>query len=159
MTASPETLKPRRSPWPYAIGSYFAVVITCIAIFITWAVKQNMDLVRSDYYEQEILFQRHIDAAKRTMALGSQVALTLDAKAGVLMVRVPATHVTRVSHGNVHLYRPSNATLDRHIPFQPDANGQAVLPVHNLASGLWRIRAEWTAGGESYLLENNVLLE
>lgn len=158
MTAS-EALKPKRSPWPYAIGGYFAIVITCIAIFITWAVKQNMDLVRSDYYEQEILFQRHIDAAKRTMALGSQAALTLDAKAGVLNVRVPATHVTRVFHGNVHLYRPSNASLDRHIPLQPNTRGEVVLSVNDLAPGLWRLRAEWTADRKSYLLESNVVID
>ena len=59
----------KSSLWPYAIAGYFALAITGIAIFITWAVRQNMDLVRSDYYEHEILFQKHIDAVNRTRPL------------------------------------------------------------------------------------------
>jgi len=147
------------SLWPYAIAGYFAFAITGIACLITWAVKQNMDLVRSDYYEQEILFQQHIDAAARTRALGANVALNFDANAHALLVRVPATHVAQSFDGTLHLYRPSDAKLDRHLKLKPATTGEQLMNTAELAPGLWRARVEWTANRESYLLENSIVVE
>src|SRR5436190_23523824 len=118
MNATALTL-PKRSGWPYAIAAYFALAITGIAIFITWAVNQNMDLVGSDYYEQEILFQQHLDAVGRTRALGASAALQFDGTVCALRIQVPSGHLATSFAGTVHLYRPSDARLDRRSDLTP----------------------------------------
>jgi nitrogen fixation protein FixH len=155
MTAS----QTKRSAWPYAIAGYFALAITGIAIFITWAVEQNMDLVRSDYYEQEILFQQHIDAVVRTKALGASTTLKLDTKSHALRIQIPATHLAQEFSGKLHLYRPSDAKLDRHIELSPAASGEQLLNTADLAPGVWKARAEWTTAGTRYLMEQNIFVE
>lgn len=151
-------ISPKRSPWPYAIAGYFALAITGIAIFITWAVKQNMDLVRSDYYEQEILFQQHIDAVARARALGPTAALKFDAPSHTLRIQVPAAHLRQEFSGQLHLYRPSDAKLDRHVELKPAVSGEQFLNSADLAPGVWKARMEWSAGGSRYLMEQNLFV-
>ena len=150
---------PKRSGWPYAIAAYFALAITGIAIFITWAVKQNMDLVRSDYYEQEILFQKHLDAAARTKTLGPHAAASYDATSHGLRVLVPAAHLSQSFKGRLHLYRPSDARLDQQIELNPNTDGQQWISTSRLAPGLWKARVEWTAGSEPYIVESSLVIE
>jgi nitrogen fixation protein FixH len=150
---------PKRSGWPYAIAGYFALAITGIAIFITWAVKQNMDLVRSDYYEQEILFQQHLDAVGRTRALGPSAALQFDSTRRALRIQVPAAHVAPSLAGMLHLYRPSDARLDRRSELAPGVTGEQWMSLADLAPGLWKARVEWAAKGERYVLEQQIFVE
>jgi nitrogen fixation protein FixH len=150
--------RPRRSPWPYAIAAYFAVAIIGIALFITWAVGQNMDLVRSDYYEQEILFQQQIDAVNRTRPFAKEIAVNYNPAAGTLLLRLPAAHLDQQLSGTAHLYRPSDAKLDRAMALRPDIDGRQVVAAGPLASGLWRVRLDWTAGGETYHFEQSVII-
>ena len=150
--------QPRRSLWPYAIAAYFAVAIIGIVIFITWAVGQNMDLVRSDYYEQEILFQRQIDAVNRTRPFAKEIAVIYDLAAGTLLLRLPAAHLGQQLSGTVHLYRPSDAKLDRALVLSPGVDGEQVIAAGQLATGLWKVRLEWTVGGVPYHFEKSVII-
>lgn len=153
------TTRTGRSPWPYAIAGYFALAIIGIAIFITWAVKQNMDLVRADYYEHEILFQKQIDAANRSRAFGSELAITYDSHDSLVRVRLPAAHVGGRFTGNAHLYRPSDAKLDRSVELKPDRAGKQIIDAANLAPGLWKVRLDWTANGEAFVFERTIIVE
>lgn len=159
MNAQPVPLGSRnRSFWPHAIIGYFLIAITGIVFFISWAVRQDMDLVRSDYYEQEILFQRHIDAADRAKPFADQIGVTHDAGSGALVVRVPPGHVTADFTGKAHLYRPSDARLDRHFDLKPDAFGRHASRVKELTPGLWKARIEWTSGRQDYLSECSLII-
>jgi nitrogen fixation protein FixH len=148
----------KRSAWPYAIAGYFGIAITGIVIFITWAVRQNMDLVRPDYYEHEILFQKQIDAVNRTRPFIRELTMAYDLSQHLLLVRVPAAHVGEQFKGAAHLYRPSNAKLDQSIELKPGPDGQQVLNAANLAPGLWKVRLDWTVAGESYAFEQTILV-
>jgi nitrogen fixation protein FixH len=149
---------PKRSFWPHAIASYFALAITGIAIFITWAVRQNMDLVRADYYEHEILFQKQIDAVNRTRPFASELTAAYDFSKHTLLVSVPAAHVGEQFRGKAHLYRPSDAKLDQRIDLKPDRQGKQIINPANLTPGLWKVRLDWTANGESFAFEQTIIV-
>ncbi len=51
--------------WP---GGFFILFGGYIAGFIVFASRQKMDLVRNDYYDQEIRYQQQIDRVQRTAA-------------------------------------------------------------------------------------------
>ena len=148
----------KRSAWPYAIAAYFALAITGIVIFITWAVKQNMELVRSDYYEHEILFQKQIDAAIRTKGLGPEVVVKTLPEMHRISIKIPAGHVNNTLEGRAHLYRPNDSRMDQHHALAPAAAGEQVISTEGLAPGLWRLRLEWTANGAAYLHEEPLIL-
>ena len=148
----------KRSLWPYAIGGYFLIAFVGAAIFVTWAVRQDMDLVRPDYYEHEILYQKQIDAVNRTRPFGADVGVAYDLNEHRLAVRVPSAHVIGQFSGSAHLYRPSNAKLDRRIDLKPASNGTQTIDTTQLAPGLWKVRLDWTANGEAFAFEQNIII-
>jgi nitrogen fixation protein FixH len=150
--------QPKRSFWPYAIAGYFAFAIIGIVVFITWAVRQNMDLVRPDYYEHEILFQKQIDAVNRTRPFAGELKMAYDSSQHSLLVRVPAAHVGDQFKGQAHLYRPSNAKLDQRIELKPERDGHQLINAANLKPGLWKVRLDWTVGGEAFAFEQTILV-
>jgi hypothetical protein len=133
----------KRNPWPYAIIFYFIVFITAIATWITFAVRNDHELVRKDYYEQELKFQADIDGQAR--AATTQVSVDYDSATQRVTVSLPAG----AAKGAIYFYRPSNAKLDRQIELAIDKGSQSV-DVTRFESGLWKVRLIWTTDGVEY---------
>lgn len=150
--------QPTRSAWPYAIAGFFLTALCAIAVFVTWAVRQNMDLVRPDYYEHEILFQTQIDAVNRTRPFVGELAVAYDLDQRILVLRLPRTHIGARFSGQAHLYRPSNAKLDRQVSLKPAHDGTQTINTAELAPGLWKVRLTWKANGESFAFEQSIVI-
>lgn len=144
----------RRNPWPYAIIAYFVVFIAGIATFIAFAMRNDLELVRPDYYEHEIKYQAQIDRMERTSAIQGELGLNYDPTGKTVSLTLPAA-----AAGEVHLYRPSDAKLDRRVKLELDSAGRQKLDVSGLRVGLWRMRVSWTAGGSEYYFEKPLVIE
>lgn len=145
-------------PWPVGLVVFFAVFIGCVGAFIAFAVSQRMDLVRPDYYEEEIRYQVQIDRVERTRALGPEAALWMDAAGRRTRIRIPVAHVSAGARGTVTFYRPSDAKADRATELAPSAEGEQVVPMEGQGPGLWRVRVRWESGGREYHMEDSVVL-
>ena len=55
---NPSHPKKSLNPWPYAVIGFFVVFISLIVIFIVFSLGQEIQLVRPDYYEEEIRGRR-----------------------------------------------------------------------------------------------------
>jgi len=153
-----QTPSRRTEPWPIALAIFFAGFIACIASFITFAVRQRMDLVRPDYYEDEIRYQVQMNRVDRTRALGSEAALSLDAARQNLKVRIPGSHAAALESGSIQLYRPSDARADRVWTLKPGTAGTQEVGLSDLGRGRWRARVRWKTGGLEYHLEEALVL-
>src|SRR5437773_5094931 len=89
MTTTP--ISKQRSLWPIAIAIYFSIAILGVAIFVTWAVRQNSDLVRKDYYAEEMQFQRHLDQMHNARDLAGKTQITFDRAREVVAVSLPGS--------------------------------------------------------------------
>lgn len=148
----------RRNPWPYAIIGWFILFITGMATWTVVAVRQDMDLVRPDYYEQEIRYQQQIDRLNRTSAVRAEVSIVHDAAGRTLSLRLPAAHASGSVEGWIQFYRPSNARLDFTRPLSLDAQGTQRIDTGSLASGLWKVQVQWKVGGHEYYHEQPLVL-
>ena len=151
-----QTLPVRPSFWPYALIGWFVIFIAAIAAFITWAVGQNMDLVRDDYYDHEIRFQQQIDRLNRTAPLKNATRVEFDYAAQKILVTLPGAHANAT--GTIHFYRPSNARLDREEKLSVSEGATQQLDARGLESGLWKIGVHWKAGNEDYYFEKPVVV-
>lgn len=147
---------PPKSIWPYAIIAYFVCFIGVVAAFITFAVKQDVHLVRPDYYSAEIRYQEQIDRISRTDQLGRQVAIEYSAKHRKLGVQLPPTHEDAT--GEVKFYRPNNPGLDRSVALQLENNNRQYLDTKDLANGSWRVELKWRAGGVDYFKSQKIVV-
>src|SRR3954470_4434300 len=101
------TVKKPRNLWPIAITAYFILFISFIVTFSAWSLRQNMDLVRKDYYEEEVRFQKQMEKVGRTKPLGSAISVLYNSGQRSLDIRLPRTHLVPTPVGRIHLYRPS----------------------------------------------------
>lgn len=149
----------QRSFWPYGLIITFVVFIGLIVSFVVVAVRSDMDLVRDDYYEQEVRYQEQIDREARTAAVGTQVKVTYDANAANVELQIPAEHAARHASGTVKLYRPSDASLDKEMPLATNAAGMQKLDVAQLTAGLWRVQVVWRVEGDEFSASDHFIIE
>ena len=147
-----------RNPWPIAIILFFVLFISSMAAWITIAVRNDMDLVRKDYYEHEILFQRQIDRAQRAATVASATKLDFDTVTARLSLQLPPDHAFSGASGKVHLYRPSDAKLDREFPLVLSNTGAQTFDLSMLARGLWKVQVHWETEGNEFFCDKRIVI-
>lgn len=147
-----------RNPWPIAIIAFFALFISAAASYIVFAVRQDMDLVRPDYYEEELRYQKQLDRLHRTAPLEASVTVAYHEAGQQIEIRLPQLHAVPTTTGSIHLYRPSDAELDRHLPLALDPAGLQRLDARQLRAGLWKVRIQWTAEGQEFFVDRPLLI-
>ena len=141
----------KRNPWPYAIVIYFALFITAMATWICFAVRNDHELVRKDYYEQELQFQSELDRTQRARTV--EVHVSYDASKSAIIVQLPLN----TASGSIYFYRPAQATLDKQIPLVLE-HGIQTIDVRNFAAGLWKVRLSWNTDGNNFQHDATVVL-
>jgi len=141
----------KRNFWPYAILLYFVIFIGALVVWIVFAIHNDPQLVRKDYYEQELSFQRQIEQERR--GANADLTIVYDHQTQLLAVALPHD----AEKGSIYLYRPSNAKLDREMTLSL-AEGGDKIDVRGFEIGLWKVRLTWTAGGMEYLRETTIVL-
>ncbi|HVY71084.1 MAG TPA: FixH family protein [Verrucomicrobiae bacterium] len=146
------------NPWPVAITTYFIG----FAIFTVTAVislsRHKMDLVRGDYYEEEIRYQQQLDRINRTRPVLEPTTITYDAARQVITFALPKSQLGNRVSGRLRLYRPSNEKLDREIKLEIGDDGSQRLDASQLQPGLWKVRVYWSAGGQDYYLADSIVV-
>lgn len=146
-----------RNPWPIAIVVVFIVFALFIGIFIAWASHQREDLVAANYYENEVRYQQRLDRMNQTQPLAAEVTVSYDDTQRSIVINLPVAQA-RQAAGSIHLYRPSDARLDREVPLAVNADGVQRLEAKELRAGLWKVRLQWSASGKDYFAERMVLV-
>ena len=118
------------------------------------ACGHKAELVSPDYYEQEIRFQSHLERAARSQSLAASASYQPETRQ--IRIELPKAVEPGKAVGQIYLYRPSSAGLDRHLNLDTDAQGIQLIDAANLRSGLWKIRLTWTAAGKEFFLERSI---
>ncbi|GAB4044124.1 FixH family protein [Spirosoma jeollabukense] len=132
--------------WGKSIVLVFILFAGFIGTMVFLMTRQHIDLVRDDYYQDEIAYQQHIDRLARTARLPQAPSLRIDSVRQELDLRMPVGW----QQGTLTFYRPSNRQEDQRIILSP---GQQRVSTARLGKGLWRAQLNWSAGGQSYFHE------
>lgn len=146
----------KRNPWPYAIIGWFVIFITAMTAWAVVATRNSMDLVRKDYYEEELRFQTQLDRMNRTATMRKDITVTTDSSS--LTFKLPMDHASAKPTGEVQLYRPSDARLDTKLPLQINESGLQRIDASALKGGLWKLRVHWKIGEAEYYFDQPVVL-
>lgn len=112
------------------------------------------DLVVEEYYKQEMVYQRELDAEKNSVSLVNNIhgARTND---GWLLTFPADVDPSKIS-GTVSLYRPSNKLLDFDIPIKL-TNLQLLIPDAKMVAGRWNTIVNWEYEGKEYLFKEEIV--
>ena len=151
--------QPRRNLWPYAIITWFIVFASSLAAWITFTLHQRTDLVRSDYYEEEVHYQGQLDRLNRTAAVRDQIRVEYDASIAEVRVQLPPGHGETHPTGQISFYRPSDSAHDFHLPLNVDTQGVHRSSGIPLRGGLWKLRVEWSVAGKEFYFEQSLVAD
>lgn len=147
----------KTSPWPLAIIALFVAFIAGIVSFVVWTGKHRVDLVASDYYEQEIDYQARMDSRRR--AAGANLKIHYDAGEQVVRLDSAERSWFDTTAGTVTFYRPSDAALDRTVPLSLEATGEQRIDTSSFPRGLWRVKVSWSTEHQDFFQEEVLVLE
>ena len=139
--------------WKIAIlYSGFVVMMLCLVIA---ANSQHFDLVSKDYYEEEIAYQKVLDAGKNQSALSHPLNILASDKA--VTIEFPAEFKSKELSGDVQFYAPVNAEWDKDFKINAQNNSFTIQrsALHNTK---YTIKISCTVDGKNYYQESEILL-
>ncbi|MCH7398923.1 FixH family protein [Belliella sp. DSM 107340] len=137
--------------WGKGIVIVIAVFVMLMAGLVTICVKQDdIHLVTQNYYEEEIKYQDQIDKIVNANTLDYEV-LTYNTQVKRVVMNLPLG-----SKGTLHLFRPSDARLDKKIEFQLINLDENTVDVSSLKSGYWKVKLTWEENGIAYYEEKKI---
>ena len=151
-------MKTTRSLWPLGITLAFVLFALGIATMVVIACTHKVDLIRPDYYDQEIKYQTQLDRLNRTAQLSDAVRIAYDDATRLLTISLPPAHAGRETVGRIEFYRPSATDLDRELKLELDANGVQTVDAAALIPGLWKVRVHWTFRNEEYFTDHKFIV-
>ncbi|MCH7400672.1 FixH family protein [Belliella kenyensis] len=139
--------------WGKGIVIVIAVFVMFMAGLVTICVKQDdIHLVTQNYYEEEIKYQDQIDKIVNANSLDYEV-LTYNTQVKKVIMNLPLG-----SKGTLHLFRPSDARLDKKIDFQMLNKDENTIDVSSLKSGYWKVKLTWEENGVAYYEEKKITI-
>ncbi|MGQ3015236.1 MAG: FixH family protein [Flavobacteriales bacterium] len=132
----------------------FALGISTLGFF---AYRKNFDLETENYYAAELTHGTKMEQLRRGRAF--KPLLSYRQEENGLRFSFPANFRKNPQfRGEIRLFRPSDAALDRTFPIQPDTALQQQVPAAELAPGFWKLQLAWSLGKTEYLLEDTLTL-
>jgi hypothetical protein len=121
-------------------------------VFRTFSV--NSDLVKKDYYKDELRYQQVIDGSNRANALTSPVKLEL--KYQSVLLQLPEEMTNKEITGEVLFYCAYNEKKDKQFPLQVDNKGIQIFQPGTIAPGNYTVKITWKNDGKDYYAEQSL---
>lgn len=99
--------------WGYKIVTFYVVFVIGIMVLVFKSASQKVDLVATDYYEQELKYQQKINARTNSGALSSPLIISCN-KENVQII-LPAEMKGKTVTANILMYCPSDNTNDHAV--------------------------------------------
>ena len=134
----------------FSFIAFMAVIITMVII----SMRQDVSLVATDYYKQEIAYQSQIDKLKNANE-DSQSIVTFDYRAAERTLWLTSGDKAK---GELHFYRPSDASQDVKYQFEVDGEQGFKMSTAAFATGLWKVKLTWRSADKDYYMEKTVVI-
>ncbi len=136
-----------KSTWNWGKGIVLAFLLFAVFIlsFVYKMMHQNIDLVREDYYKEEINYTAKMDK----LANAGKTKATLNYQKAAKNVEVVLG--SEASAASLHFYKPDDKRLDFKIPV-PSAR-TSNYSMAQKAPGKWKLALHWTEHGNECIKE------
>lgn len=132
----------------------FILFALFIGTLVIVCVRQDISLVASDYYKQELEYQKQIDRDRNARALVVKPDISIVNNS----VQVSFQEFGKIQSGELKLFRPSNAASDLIFDLRPTADTVVVFDLQHQERGMYRAQLKWTMRDQEYYLEKVIYL-
>lgn len=132
----------------------FVLFTVFIATLVTVCVRQDINLVRPDYYQEELRHQQKMTFIQNTKSLQSLPVISVSGN----MLHVSFSDFDKIEGGELKLLRPSDMNLDQQFSLKADTKLEQQFPLQVWSKGLYRASMQWTMNGREYYYERLIVL-
>ncbi len=136
-----------------ALGSFIIFILYLVFIFPIG--KQNSDLISENYYEDEILYQKVIDAKTNADKLSQRPTYKQDEKG--IHIQFPTEIIPEDRQVKFHLFRTDDATLDVEKTISLDASNTLQIPPQIMTAGSYTLKVSWVKNKVPYQIDYELL--
>lgn len=138
-------------------GKWIMVAFVLFALFmatlVTLCVREDISLVSKDYYKEELKYQEQIQRMNNTEALRQKPEITFTDHLGL---KVKWGENTKIEKGELELFCPSNASLDKRFPLHHSE--EQIFRISSLKKGLYKVKLYWSMDGKEYYYEREIFI-
>ena len=148
-----------QSLWGWGVALLYAGFALFILVLVGYASLQDFQLVEDNYYEKGITYQGQIDKRTNAAGLARNLSWEFDAANGALTIFFPDDFVRENITGDIALFRPSNAHLDKTLAIAADSLNRQTIDCKDIAKGKWELKIDWAVGERSFYFEDMLIIE
>jgi len=143
-----------RFHWGTGITLFIIIFFFLIGWFLWFANTHKVDLVEKDYYQKELEYQQQINRQHRSSPYRSEFKVEIIKD--TLRIQYPRHFKPGNIQGEILLYRPSDLRQDKHYVIQTDSNLTQYIPIPQINSGKYIVKANILFSDSSYYFEESI---
>lgn len=143
--------------WGTGIVLAMIVMVGGMITLVSIALRQDYDLVESDYYQKSVDYQKHIDQVKNTEALVEKIKF--DQTSDSLRLTFPQLSAIENYSGEIHFYSPVEANRDETLKLKLDSKFNQTVSLKGLKNGRYNVKIDWTANKTGYYQEQEITID
>ena len=140
--------------WGKSIVAAFILFAGFIAVIVTICMRQDVNLVSSQYYKDDLSYQQQLVRKNNTEGLTDKPQILLTTNK--LTIAFPTNTV--IDGGTIKVFRPSDDKLDQYFGLDSSNESVRVFELKSLTSGAYRVKMTWVVKGTEYYLEKFVVI-
>jgi nitrogen fixation protein FixH len=143
--------------WGFGILVTILVFAGMMSYLVIQCLHTRYDLVASDYYKQELEYQKIIDGSARAQALGSAPEIGIQNRS--VYIQMPSSVQAKGLQGSVSFYCPTDEQKDRSFALAVNEAGRQTISLDSLQPGPYAVKLSWSSGQQFYYTEKSLLLK
>ena len=141
--------------WGKSIVFSFILFAGFIGTLVTVCMRQEMNLVSKDYYQEELQYENQLTRLKNVSQLKSKpVIKVLENRT----MQITFDRFDDMETGELRLFRPSDSSKDKKYSLERTSNATQEFPTADLTPGMYRAKMQWTMNGKEFFLEEVIFI-
>ncbi len=135
------------------VYSVFAIGMLGLAIR---SARSPVLLVKKNYYDDDINYQRILDKKQNTLALQNDVEIGYSPEKSDVQFQFPLKCPNPT--GTITFFRPSAMALDTIFNIKTDSTNKMTINIAGFEQGLWRILIDWKSLNKTFYKDEKIFL-
>lgn len=148
-----------KSKWGIGIALLYGSFVIFILGIVVLASLQDFQMVEDNYYDKELVYQKHIDKVNRTEQLKSKLKVEQNTNSGLITITFPTLGSQASVSGTILFFRPSDAAMDKKIEISVDQFSQQEIDLGSLEKGRWKMMIYWQVDSTDYFNQEELYIQ
>ncbi|GAB4336876.1 MAG: hypothetical protein OHK0038_15170 [Flammeovirgaceae bacterium] len=120
-----------------------------------YMLNSSNELITEDYYEQDLDFEKKIEAKKFAFQIGDKINFQIDSLKQFAILSITDSMLVE---GKINFLKPDDKSKDFSLDIKLDSKYQQLIPIRVLSKGRWKISIIGKKQNQKFEKELNIYL-